>query len=72
MRYVFATIAGVAFGRWLYTTGAEVAQWSDADQVDYVFLPLLACVLPYTALVSVLLIAMGSGWLNSKKGPNDE
>lgn len=65
LRFFFAAIAGGAVGRWAYVTGCEVASWSDADQIDYVFLPLLACVLPYTIAVSVILAAVGGGWMRS-------
>jgi hypothetical protein len=64
-RFFFASVAGGAIGRWLWMAGAEVANWSDADQVDYLFIPLLACVLPYTVVASVLLALVGNGWLRA-------
>ncbi len=50
----------------IYQLGASIAKWSDADQVDYVFLPLVAAVVPYTIAVTVVAVALGNGWLKSK------
>lgn len=67
MRAIVAVIAIVpivwAVGRDIYRAGAAIHRWSDADQLDYVFLPLLSCLLPYAITVTVVLIAVGNGWL---------
>lgn len=66
MRTAFLSLLGLSIGRASYITIVDVARWSDADQIDFVFLPLVAAVVPYTIAVTVVAVALGNGWLKSK------
>lgn len=64
MRLAISTITGAIVGRYLWLKGCEIARWCDADQIDYVFLPLLATLIPYAAAVTIVVVAVGNGWID--------
>lgn len=63
MRLLLSTITGAIIGRYSWIKGCEIAAWCDADQIDYVFLPLLGCLIPYTIGVTLVVVAVGNGWM---------
>lgn len=70
MRSIFLSLFGLAVGWAVFLAGAAVRQWSDADKIDYVYLPTVAVLLPYAAGLSVVLIVLGNGWLRAGDSPS--
>lgn len=63
MRTALSTVVGAIIGRYSWLKGCEIATWSDADQIDLVLLPLLAALIPYAIGVTIVVVAVGNGWM---------
>lgn len=66
MKAIFCSLFGLSLGRSAFLAGREIARWSDADQMDYVAIPTVAVLLAYAAGLTLVLVAIGNGWLRSK------